>query len=587
VPSIDPHLVLAFTMAASPGAYAVLLGAGVSIGAGVPTAWGVQQDLIGRIARAAGESPADLEAWYSSTFGRAPTYDNLLEELAPTPFERQAILRAFFEPPDEDPPAPSPAHVALARLVASGHIRVVLTTNFDRLLETALNAEGVAPIVIASPTEIAGLPPLHLIRCLVVHLHGDYLTPTAMLNTPGELRTYGTEISTLLDRILDDHGLMIIGWSGVWDVALRDAMTRRINRRFTTYWVGPGDLADKALDLANHLAAVHCRATADEFLGQLEDATHSVRATTTDPRSLPVAIAVAKRELAGRNTAIPLHDRLRREHDTSLQAAISLADPSQHPRPKVKELEDACALYLALIATTAYWGDATTDDWWLSDLPRLAQQAHAGGSTAVLNMRQFPALYALYTSGTAAVAAGRWDLLGRLLDERVTYRDRYSGKDRPIFTLSPGALYGMKRASARIHGMISLTFTDHLSLGAHAYEDAWERFEYLRLLATTDWGYRIGGGWGSDVPHVRADGSSDNPVPLPSAWIRSNITSDSHPLLVAGAFASSYNNFSEAIGRYDESFSSMARQAAWSTLPAGGGMLPSVPFHPDETPMWR
>lgn len=38
----------------------------------------------------------------------------------------------------------------IARLVAAGHVRVIITTNFDRLIENALREHGVEPTVIAS-----------------------------------------------------------------------------------------------------------------------------------------------------------------------------------------------------------------------------------------------------------------------------------------------------------------------------------------------------------------------------------------------------------------------------------------------------
>ena len=37
---------------------------------------------------------------------------------------------------------------AIARLVRSGHVRVIVTTNFDRLMENALREEGIEPTVV-------------------------------------------------------------------------------------------------------------------------------------------------------------------------------------------------------------------------------------------------------------------------------------------------------------------------------------------------------------------------------------------------------------------------------------------------------
>jgi hypothetical protein len=52
-----------------------------------------------------------------------PDYSQLLESLAGTPAERQAILRGYFEPTEEEreegEKAPTPAHRAIARLRGS------------------------------------------------------------------------------------------------------------------------------------------------------------------------------------------------------------------------------------------------------------------------------------------------------------------------------------------------------------------------------------------------------------------------------------------------------------------------------------
>ena len=62
---IDPQVSLAFAMHSNPGAYAVLVGSGVSVGAGIPTGWQVVLDLISKVARVLGEDPEDdVSNWY-------------------------------------------------------------------------------------------------------------------------------------------------------------------------------------------------------------------------------------------------------------------------------------------------------------------------------------------------------------------------------------------------------------------------------------------------------------------------------------------------------------------------------------------
>jgi hypothetical protein len=121
-------------MQAAPGIYAVLVGSGMSSAAKIPTAWQVLQDLIAQVARAdnldLGEAGLDPFEWFAETYGHEPRYDELLSALASTDPARRALLRHYFDPPPEEggPAVPTVAHRALARLCASGRVRVILTT---------------------------------------------------------------------------------------------------------------------------------------------------------------------------------------------------------------------------------------------------------------------------------------------------------------------------------------------------------------------------------------------------------------------------------------------------------------------------
>lgn len=108
----------------------MLLGSGVSRAAGIPTGWEVVLDLINRVAALEGaDTASDPAAWYQQTYGTSPDYSDLLEQLAKTPASRRQLLRAYFEPTAEELEQglkqPTAAHHAIARLVASGRIRVI------------------------------------------------------------------------------------------------------------------------------------------------------------------------------------------------------------------------------------------------------------------------------------------------------------------------------------------------------------------------------------------------------------------------------------------------------------------------------
>ena len=89
--ALTPGVMLAAAMHAQPGVYAVLLGSGVSTGAGIPTGWEVVKDLVRRIAAAANpDDPAavqaatsDPEGWWTANGTGELGYSSLLSALAP------------------------------------------------------------------------------------------------------------------------------------------------------------------------------------------------------------------------------------------------------------------------------------------------------------------------------------------------------------------------------------------------------------------------------------------------------------------------------------------------------------------------
>ncbi len=88
-------------------------------------------------------APLTPETWRRNTYGEEPDYSAVLEKLAHTQQERRALLQRYFEPSEENREEgrrlPTRAHHAIAELIAKGCVNnVILTTNFDRLMEPAL-----------------------------------------------------------------------------------------------------------------------------------------------------------------------------------------------------------------------------------------------------------------------------------------------------------------------------------------------------------------------------------------------------------------------------------------------------------------
>jgi hypothetical protein len=198
----------------------------------------------------------------------------VLEHLTDSNEERRQLLRAYFEPSGEERKRgiklPSEAHRVIARLVADGYFRVALTTNFDLLIEQALTASSLQPVVICTPE--AASEPAQFMRadCTVIKIHGDYCGPY-MKNTPEELEDYDPRFCQLLTGILEDYGLLICGWSGEHDGALRRLIAEHYHPRLETFWALSGTPPGESAELIRSVRAQTISIEdADQFFRSLE-----------------------------------------------------------------------------------------------------------------------------------------------------------------------------------------------------------------------------------------------------------------------------------------------------------------------------
>lgn len=415
---IDSLTSLALALQSRPGVYALLLGSGVSRAAEIPTGWEITLDLVDRLRRA-DDAESDLapEAWYKHKFGGTPKYTTVIEHFASTRQERMLLLRPYFEPTEEEraqgKKTPTAAHKAIARLAQRGVFRVIVTTNFDRLTEQALEAEGVAPKVVASDDDVEGMMPIQHAGVLVVKLHGDYLD-TRIRNTPDELAAYGDPMLGLLERILVDYGLVTCGWSAEWDDALAEAITRCGHFKFSTYWMARGDLAQRARDLVSkRLGTVVQIESADEVFGRLEDRIEALaQGRVSHPLSPELAVRETKRYLASSQHRIKLHDLIEAEVERVATSTGRDAMPwDTQPDPnefkkRVEQIEAIAGSLTAIATTVAYHGDVQHGELLGQVVERLCrEETGAGGSyQAWERLRYYPATLVVYGIGIGCIA---------------------------------------------------------------------------------------------------------------------------------------------------------------------------------------
>ena len=362
---------LSFSVYENKGVFAVLLGSGLSRAAEIPTGWEITLDLIRRIGLAQGaEEQSDWAQWYRAKTRQEPNYSTLLEELASSPEERRSILHSYIEPNEEDREegrkVPTAAHLAIADLVRAGYIRVIITTNFDRLMENALRERGIEPTIVASADALAGAEPITHSTCYILKLHGDY-KDARILNTDAELTAYPPDYNRLLDRIFDGIELIIAGWSGEWDHALRAAFLRAPNRRYPVCWAARGNLGSGAQELATHRRARIILITdADSFFSGLQQRIETlVQSQRQNPLSTDLLVNSAKRYLAKPEHRIQLDELFTEQADRLIAQIESPELGSQGSwsqaefRQRVRKYEAVTEPLARMAGVLGRWGDGS------------------------------------------------------------------------------------------------------------------------------------------------------------------------------------------------------------------------------------
>lgn len=506
----DPTTQLAFSVYENKGVFAVLLGSGLSRSAEIPTGWEITLDLVRRVATAQGiEEQSDWAKWYRDTTGQEPNYSVLLEEIASSPDERRAILHRYIEPNEQDREegrkTPTKAHHAIAQLVRAGYVRVIVTTNFDRLMENALREQGIEPTVVASADALAGAEPLTHSRCYVLKLHGDY-KDARILNTDQELSAYPDSYDRLLDRIFDEHGLIICGWSGEWDHALRAAFLRAPNRRYPVYWGARGSLGIGAQELATHRAAKAIPITgADEFFLTLQQRVETLeQSQRQNPLSMELLVSSTKRYLAKPEHRIQLDELFAQETERLLNQLdddiFSARDQlnTENFRTRVQLYESLAEPLARMAGILGRWGDGKDYDVVLDVLRSLYHHADKtrGGVANWLNLRTYPAVLVFTAYGIGLTKAERWETLLKLFSSLLALE--YREPQRIVSTLFLWSwvggedqlwkkLEGFERRKTPLsdHLLEVMTPWSKSFIGSDAnFELLFERFELMGSLAS-------------------------------------------------------------------------------------------------------
>ena len=431
---IEKLTTLALSVYSNKGAYALLLGSGISRRAHIPTGWEVESRLIERIAATQGIfNEEDWHQWFINQYGKEANYSDLLEEMVKTPTERVRLMQNFFEPTTDEKELgwklPTKAHRAIANLIREGYVKVVVTTNFDRLLEHALEEIGVHPQVIKNESDWnTATPIIHSKEPTIIKVNGDYLD-CQFRNTTKELDDYPQILKGHLHGIFSDFGLVTCGWSAKWDKGLIKIITESQQPRYTSFFAEVGTFSEELQNLSESRDGELLRIIgADEmFTSLLEQVQALEKVNVSRTMSHDFFIAKIKKFLSSDNYSIEYADLIetlgRKAYDTIQEHAHYNFTLSVTSFLQYAEIhKEAVAPLIDAFTLAARWGKYEHIAIFKDILIKLCLRPFENGRTESINTSYIHALAVeilFYAIGVACVKYERFKELEDILSLEV------------------------------------------------------------------------------------------------------------------------------------------------------------------------
>lgn len=548
----DSGIPVAYAMQASPKRYALFLGAGISFSAGLPSGKNLAADMVRAIAKSRGETiegsgDADIcfrwfEDFFEDEFEGPVTFDKLMKKLGAEEENRRDILQPFLLPKDETgapiPLKPTTAHQMIAKLVKDNIVSIIITTNFDPLLEDAIKDIGIRPVVIRSDSKqplMSVFPDI----CRIVKVNGDFENLNLKI-TPEDLKSYDPEIEDYLKRICAEYGLIVCGWSGDYDTGLQEILKKLTLRRYPTFWCLRPDskIPD---DLYKHLRPVPIDIdSADQFFTVLNTVVGRLQ-TVDQVQPLTVSVAVRKvmDVLQQPRPDIVLSQLIHTQTDIILEelsregyAPSGTINAPEIFIDRINGLTKKTAPVAAMLATLAYYDDKYADLIYDS-VERLINikfaEPFAGEIAGISSeksfrdhlyfLRMLPALIVIYATGIAATKSEHFNTLEAVFTPKMSKPSYAEERNTPYFdSVNISQIFGVgdlwltiNRANFNESGN-QFTYTyqtchclvRHLIPSEFRYSEAFDIFEYLFGIAYMSTGARSPENIIDDLMHRRS-----------------------------------------------------------------------------------
>jgi hypothetical protein len=434
---------ISFSIFSNKGVFALIIGSGVSRPSGIPTGWDIVIDLIKKLSVINNEDCfPEPEDWFRKKYHEEPDYSAIITKLVSTPSERVNFLRPYIEPSSDDREkglkVPTKAHIAIAKMVKKGLIKLIITTNFDRLIETALQYEGIDPIVIRHSNDINGIMPLVHNDFTLIKVNGDYLD-NRFLNTKKELAAYEKHMQDFLMRIFDEYGIISCGWSGKWDFGLINIIKRCKNFRFNSFWTFVGNCEKELEEIAKIRRGQTIKIIdADSFFTEILEKTEALESFEGNhPLNANIALVRLKNYIVKEENKIQLHDLLLSEQEDVYRKIRQIDDFSLYPNgenilPQLKKYESALEILLPLIINGVFWSKPEHNILFHNIISRISEPpTNFPGKfyEPTRDLHYYPSLLLFFSLGISSIKAKKYDLLTSCFQMKIAVNENeISGK---------------------------------------------------------------------------------------------------------------------------------------------------------------
>ncbi|WP_229188719.1 SIR2 family protein [Bacillus cereus] len=330
-------------------------------------------------------------------------------------------------------------------MVNDGYIKVIVTTNFDQLMEQALDELNIQYQTLYHESDIDGMKPLTQANCTVLKVHGDY-RDTRFKNVSNELEAYPKSLSSLLKQVFDEYGIITSGWSAEWDTALKDTIKSVKGRRYSWYWHAYndklGEQAEELLKFRDGIKIVDSNG-ADSFFSLLAENVESIsKLKKSSPQNIQLKINKLKKCITD-NLEIELREMITEETRTLVHFIKSLQSPAESTSEIMKEYietikEKTRTLAIMLSILTYYSNNETHESIICETLERLTTAKATNGMRAYICFSKLPAIVGFYSAGIASVMKNNYKFFMDIRVRTELYRResflKFAGPNGDIYS---------------------------------------------------------------------------------------------------------------------------------------------------------